>query len=191
VRLTVFFVADFINKSICCQLILGQVSYKNKKGKAIKGLLTNNLRYYQTHFVERETNLSNKRKLTQLSTELLCIKEDCYTEVTSELESASWYKFFTNGTGNYVYVIYDDMYIEDGVTHLSSFIEQYPEAQIKVYVFANGPYPYTEEFESIAGNIELAALPDAIYKAYQNILPKQNKEFVPELEEESPVEFDQ
>jgi adenine-specific DNA-methyltransferase len=151
----------------------------------------NNLRYYKTDFVERETSLTNKRKLTQLSTELLCIKEDCYTEVTIKLEKVNWHKFFTNGNGNYVYVIYDDMYIEDSVAHLSSFIEQNPEAQIKVYVFANGPYPYTEEFESIAGNIELAALPDAIYKAYQNILPKQNKEFVPELEEESPVEFDQ
>jgi len=72
---------------------------------------------------------------------LLCIKEDCYTEVTSQLENSSWHKFFTNGTGNYVYVIYDDIYIEDGVTHLSSVIEQNLEAQIKVYVFAKGPYP--------------------------------------------------
>jgi adenine-specific DNA-methyltransferase len=165
--------------------------YTDSEGNNINGLKNNNLRYYQTDFVERETSLSNKRKLTQLSTELLCIKEDCYTEVTSHLENASWHKYFTNGSGNYVYVIYDDMYIEDGVSHLSSFIEGNPEAKIKVYVFANGPYPYTEEFESIANNIELAALPDAIYKAYQNILPKQNKEFIPELEEESPVEFDQ
>jgi len=87
-------------------------------------------------------------------------------------------------------IIYDDMYIEDGVSHLSSFIEGNPGAKIKVYVFANGPYPYTEEFESIANNIELAALPDAIYKAYQNVLPKQNKDFIPELEEESPIEFE-
>ncbi|WPY97066.1 site-specific DNA-methyltransferase [Christiangramia sp. OXR-203] len=165
--------------------------YVNKKGKEMPFYPKNNLRYYKTDFIERETSLTNKRKLTQLSTELLCIKENCYTEVTSQLESTSWHKFFTNGTGNYVYVIYDDMYIEDGVTHLSRFIENNPEAQIKVYVFANGPYPYTEEFEAIAENIELAALPDAIYKAYQNILPKQNKEFIPELEEESPVEFDQ
>lgn len=164
--------------------------YINAKGEKVSSLNRNNLRYYQTDFVERETSLTNKRKLTQLSTELLSIKEDCYIEVTSQLENASWHKFFTNGSKNYVYVIYDDMYIEDGVNYLSNFIEQNPEAQIKVYVFANGPYPYTEEFEAIAENIELAALPDAIYKAYQNILPKQNKEFVPELEEESPVEFD-
>jgi hypothetical protein len=38
-------------------------------------------------------------------------------------------------------VIYDDIYIEDGVTHLSSVIEENLEAQIKVYVFAKGPYP--------------------------------------------------
>jgi adenine-specific DNA-methyltransferase len=169
-------------------LIEGYVDSNNKK---ILGLDKNNLRYYKTDFVERKTSISNKQKLTQLSTELLCIKEDCYTEVPSKLENVAWHKFFTNGSGNFVYVIYDDMYIEDAVTHLINFVEQNPEAQIKVYVFANGPYPYTEEFEVIAENIELAALPDAIYKAYQNILPKQNKEFVPELEEESPVEFDQ
>jgi adenine-specific DNA-methyltransferase len=160
---------------------------KSNEGKELK---KNNLRYYQTKLVERNPNLSNKRKLIQFSTELLCIKEDCYTEVTSHLENASWHKYFTNGSGNFVYVIYDDMYIEDGVSHLSSFIEGNPGAKIKVYVFANGPYPYTEEFESIANNIELAALPDAIYKAYQNVLPKQNKDFIPELEEESPIEFE-
>ena len=170
------------------RIIQGFADLKNER---IPGLSKNNLRYYQTDLVERETSLSNKRKLTQLSTELLCIKEDCYNEVTSQLESVGWHKFFSNGNNKFVYVIYDDFYVEDGVAHLSNFIEQNPKAQIKVYVFANGPYPYTEEFETVAQNIELAALPDAIYKAYQNILPKQNKEFVPELEEESPVEFDQ
>ncbi len=169
-------------------LIEGYVDSNNKE---ILGSAKNNLRYYKTDFIERETSISNKHKLTQLSTELLCIKENCYTVVDAQLETSNWHKFFTNGTGNFVYVIYDDMYIEDGVSHLTNFIAENPKAQIKVYVFANGPYPYTEEFDAIAENIELAALPDAIYKAYQNILPKQHKEFVPELEEESPVEFDQ
>lgn len=163
----------------------------NSTGKEAPIFKENNLRYYKTEFVERITNLSNKRKLTLLSTELLCIKEDCYLEITSQLETANWHKFFTNGSRNYVYLIYDDMNIEKGIAYLSSFIVNNPEARIKVYVFANGPYPYTEEFEAIAENIELAALPDAIYKAYQNILPKQNKEFIPDLEEESPVEFNQ
>lgn len=159
--------------------------YKTKKGKEIKGLTNNNLRYYKTAFVDREPSLQNKRQLTQLATELLCIKEDCYTEVTSTLGNEAWHKLFTNNQGQYVYVIYDDMYIEEAVEALTAFVaKQEPESKIKVYVFANGQYAYHEEFEEIAANITLAALPDAIYKAYQNVLPKENKEFVPELEEE-------
>lgn len=159
--------------------------YTNAKGEKIEGLKNNNLRYYQTAFVDREPSLQNKRQLTQLATELLCIKEDCYQEVTSQLNQEAWNKFFTNGRGQYVYVIYDDFYIDEAVAALTAFVEkESPESRIKVYVFANGQYAYHEEFEELADNITLAALPDAIYKAYQNILPKENKEFVPELEED-------
>jgi adenine-specific DNA-methyltransferase len=145
----------------------------------------NNLRYYQCDFVNREPSLANKRQLTQLATELLCIKEDSYQEVTSTLNSEAWNKLFTNGNGQYVYVVYDDLYIEEAVEALTQFVAQEaPESKIKVYVFANGQYAYAEEFEDIAENITLAALPDAIYKAYQNVLPKENKDFVPVLEED-------
>lgn len=164
--------------------------YQTPKGKDIEGLTNNNLRYFQTDFVDREPSLSNKRQLTKLATELLCIKEDCYKEITSQLASEDWHKFFTGAKGNYVYVVYDDMHIEEAVSLLTNFLAKHKEAKIKVYVFSNGQYPYAEEFEDVANNITLAALPDAIYKAYQNVLPKQNKEFIPELEEESPEEFD-
>lgn len=167
--------------------------------KRIKELMTNpengnftnsNLRYFKTSFIDREPSLANKRQLTLLATELLCIKEDCYKEITSELASKNWHKLFTGANSHYVYIIYDDAFIEEAVELLKAFITQNPEAQIKVYVFSNGQYAYAEEFEEVAKNIRLAALPDAIYKAYQYILPKQNKEFIPELEEETPVEFD-
>jgi adenine-specific DNA-methyltransferase len=101
----------------------------------------------------------------------------------------AWNKLFTNGKGQFVYVVYDDLYIEEAVEALTQFVTQEaPESKIKVYVFANGQYAYAEEFEDIAENITLAALPDAIYKAYQNVLPKENKEFVPVLEEDIDVE---
>lgn len=162
--------------------------YTNSKGEEIPGLKRNNLRYYKTDFVSRETSLANKRKLTAMATELLCIKEDCYTEITSKLQKAPWHKLFSNTQGRYVYIVYDDLEIETAVSLLEGFIEQNPEASITVYVFSNGPYAYAEEFESVATNIDLAALPDAIYKAFQNILPKQNRDFVPELDEDSPNE---
>lgn len=159
--------------------------YTNEKGKEMPSFPNNNLFMYKTAFVDREPSLQNKRQLTQLATELLCIKEDCYIEVTSTIGDEAWHKLFTNNQGQYVYVIYDDMYIEEAVETLTAFVtKQAPESKIKVYVFANGQYAYHEEFEEIAVSITLAALPDAIYKAYQNVLPKENKEFVPELEEE-------
>jgi len=163
--------------------------YTNAKGEQVEGLRNNNLRYYQCDFVEREPSLAYKRQLTLLATELLCIKEDCYQEATTTFNSEAWNKLFTNGKGQYVYVVSDDLYIEEAVEALTQFVAQEaPESKIKVYVFANGQYAYAEEFEEIAENITLAALPDAIYKAYQNVLPKENKEFVPVLEEDIDVE---
>jgi adenine-specific DNA-methyltransferase len=164
-------------------------SYTNQKGKGMPFFPNNNLHYYQCDFVEREPSLANKRQLTHLAAELLCIKEDCYQEVTRALNTESWNKLFTNGKGQFVYVVYDDLYIEEAVEALTQFVTQEaPESKIKVYVFANGQYAYAEEFEDIAENITLAALPDAIYKAYQNVLPKENKEFLPVLEEDIDVE---
>ena len=158
--------------------------YKAHNGDNIESLHNNNLRYYKCDFIERDTSLSNKRKLTKLATELLSIKEDCYTEVTSIINKKNWNKLFTNGLDKYIYVVYDDLYIDEAVSALKDFVPSYNEAVIKVYVFSNGTYPYTEEFEDIASNITLAALPDAIYKAYQNVLPSKEREAIPELEDE-------
>lgn len=162
--------------------------YTNSKGIEVPGLAGNNLRYYKTTLLGREPSLKNKRELTHLATELLCIKEDCYTDITTELGEQNWHKLFSNEKENCVYVVYDDLYIEDAVEALKTFINKNPQAKIKVYVFANGQYAYAEEFEEIAESITLAALPDAIYKAYQNVLPKENKDFIPVLEDETSVE---
>ena len=70
---------------------------------------------YQCDFVDREPSLSNKRQLTLLATELLCIKEDCYKEITSELAKEKWHKLFTGANGHYVYIIYDDAFIEEAL----------------------------------------------------------------------------
>ena len=146
----------------------------------------NNLRYYRSEFVSREPSTKNKRELTKLSTELLCIKEDCYTDCTSDVvkKKNNWLTVFSNGQEKYLVVIYDDEKIEEGVEALQKLIDdKTPKQQIKVYVFSNGQYPYTEEFEEVLPHITLCALPEAIYKAYMNVLPKRQRKQVPELEE--------
>jgi adenine-specific DNA-methyltransferase len=159
--------------------------YTNVKGKEMPSFPNNNLFMYKTKFVDREPSLQNKRQLTKLATELLCIKEDCYTETGFTMLQQDWNKSFKDKNGKLLFVVYDDMYIEDAVSLLEHIIIDNNFIEVKVYVFANGQYAYHEEFESIAEYITLAALPDAIYKAYQNVLPKENKEFIPELEEEN------
>lgn len=167
--------------------------YTNAKGAAVEGLKNNNLRYFKSEFAPREKSLKNKRELTKLATELLCIKEDCYTDCTAEITDGknAWLGIFTNGRGQYLCVIYDDSRIDEGVEALQRLIDfKNPEPPVKVYVFSNGQYPYTEEFEEILERITLCALPDTIYKAYHNVLPKPQRTVIPELEEPTAQEVE-
>lgn len=156
--------------------------YTNAKGVAVEGLKNNNLRYYKSEFVSRETSLKNKRELTYLATELLCIKEDCYTAFPSK---EKWFKAFTSKSTQFI-VIYDEMRIEDSFEIIEALHAQKSnDNPVKVYVFSHGQYPFTEDFEEVLPFITLCALPDAIYKAYQNVLPKKKREVVPVLEEDA------
>lgn len=156
-----------------CQRILKK--YVNKKGKEMQFFPKNNLRYFKSEFVSREPSLKNKRELTQLATELLCIKEDCYTEQKINIKQA---KLFANNNVTLL-ILFDDHIIPQAV----EFIKGIEAPEIKVYVFSMGSDPYTEDFAEVLDKITLCALPDAIYKAYQNVLPKKNR-VVPIIEEE-------
>ena len=150
--------------------------YKNKKGLEIPTYIENNLRYYRTDYVERKPSLKNKKALTKLATELLCIRENCYYEITSQINKFKWNKLFTNKENLYTYVIYNDNHIDEAVEELQKFIDNTEnKPEIKVYVFSKGQYPYTEDFDEIKEYVELCALPDVIYKAYLNVLPKTAK----------------
>lgn len=149
--------------------------YTNAKGVEVEGLTHNNLRYYKSEFVSREPSLKNKRELTQLATELLCIKEDCYTEKKISIKQA---RLFANSKVTLL-ILFDDHIIPQAVEYIKGI--EAPE--IKVYVFSMGSDPYTEDFAEVLDKVTLCALPDAIYKAYQNVLPKKNR-VVPIIEEE-------
>lgn len=161
--------------------------YTNAKGEKVDGLTNNNLRYYKSEFVGREPSIKNKKEITRLATELLCIKEDIYSEqkqIGGYQLNATYVRCFQQGQ-LYLLVIYDEDVIEQMVEVIQSVVTADTDrnTHFKVYVFSNGQYPYTEEFEEVLPYITLCALPDAIYKAYQNVLPKRQRQQVPELEE--------
>jgi adenine-specific DNA-methyltransferase len=107
---------------------------------------------------------------------LLCIKEDCYTEQKIKIKQA---KLFANARITLL-ILFDDHIIPDAV----DLIKGMDAKEIKVYVFSMGSDPYAEDFAEVLDKVTLCALPDAIYKAYQNVLPKK-KRTVPLLEEVS------
>lgn len=156
------------------RIIMG---YSNAKGLLVSGLKRNNLRYYKTDFVSKERTIKIKKQLTLLATEMLCIKEDIYCEQISLLEfnfSQQTIRCFVENE-KYLFIVYDEEYIEMLVPLIYQINSPF---KIKVYVFSPGQYPFTEEFEDIINKVDVCALPDAIYKAYMNVLPiKSDRRF--------------
>ena len=145
--------------------------YTKPNGEAVEGLHNNNLRYYRTAFVGRSRSVQNMRRLVNLSTDMLCIKEDLYTEKKQFAGQQTYkgvFRFFDNGKKQML-VIYREEVIADLVPLIAS--TDYAEP-IKVYVFSPSEDPWEAEFEDVADKVQLCALPQAIYNTYKRILPK-------------------
>ena len=147
--------------------------YTTPKGQEVEGLRQNNLRYYRTHLLPRERTNRNMRALVNASTDLLCIKENIYHE---EREFAglkfkpSVARYFHQGD-NRMLVIYNEAAIQLVVQYVAE-CGATKEHPIKIYTFSDGPYAYNDEFKQVLPLVELCALPEAIYQAYRNVLPK-------------------
>lgn len=164
--------------------------YTKPNGEEVAGLANNNLRYYRTEFLPRERSVKNMRNLVQASTGLLCIKNDLYTEATfgGRKMNQKYARYFEHGNKRML-VIYD----ERAIPFIANIIKTMPDGEkIKVYVFSHGSYAYDDEFADVEGRVELCALPQAIYDAYQKVLPKRKPKFLAEeLAEETEKGGDQ
>ena len=158
--------------------------YTTPKGEEVPGLTGNTLRYYRTDFISRDRSPRNMRALVAASTDLLCIKNDIYKEarLAGRNINPKIARYFAEG-GRSMLVIYDERAIS-AITEILEAVEPGKE-KIKVYVFSAGSYAYDDEFEEVADKVELCALPDAIYQAYQKVLPKRRPKFLPEAREKN------
>lgn len=149
--------------------------YTTPKGEEIAGLTANTLRYYRTDYVSRSRSMRNMRKLMSLSTDMLCIKEDLYTELPKFGEQQTYpgvFRYFDNGKKRMMII-----YREEAVSQLVDLISAADyDGKMKVYVFSPSEDPWEGEFEEVADKVELCALPQAIYNAYKRILPKKKDE---------------
>ena len=158
--------------------------YTTPKGEEVPGLTGNTLRYYRTDFISRDRSPRNMRALVAASTDLLCIKNDIYKEakLAGRNINPKIARYFAEG-GRSMLVIYDERAIS-AIVKILETVEPGKE-KIKVYVFSAGSYAYDDEFEVVADKVQLCALPDAIYQAYQKVLPRRRPKFLPEAMEEN------
>lgn len=158
--------------------------YTTPKGEEVEGLHDNNLRYYRTNFLSRDKSVKNMRQLVRLATDMLCIKNDVYTEAEfcGKKINPNIARYFDNGQGNRMLVIYE----ERAISLLVQLMAQAEDDGIKtmVYVFSPGADPYTDDFEDVAERVKLCALPSAIYEAYKRVLPKRKPKFLDEALQE-------
>ena len=153
------------NKRVIC-------GYTTPKGEQVAGLTGNTLRYYKTDFVGRTRSVQNMRRLVNLSTDMLCIKENLYTEQPTfcgERTHRGVFRYFANGQKQMLVI-----YREEAIDRLVELIYGMDvKGKIKIYVFSPGEDPWEDSFYDVSDKVELCALPAAIYNAYRRILPKK------------------
>ncbi len=154
--------------------------YTTPKGEKVEGLHNNNLRYYRTTFLSRDKSVKNMRQLVRLATDMLCVKNDVYTETLfcGKKINPNIARHFDNGQGKRMLVIYE----ERAISLLVQLMAQTEDDGIKtmVYVFSPGADPYTDDFEDVAERVKLCALPSAIYETYKRVLPKRKPKYLEE-----------
>lgn len=145
--------------------------YTTPKGVDVAGLKDNSLRYYRTAFVGRRRTPQNMRRLMMLASDMLCIKNDLYTELDefggmATLENG--FRYFSDGEKQML-IVYDETAI---YTLVDLLLEMKVAQPIITYVFSPANDPWRAEFEDVADKVRLTALPAAIYNAYKRVLPK-------------------
>lgn len=133
--------------------------YENENGRAIEGF-GGNLKYFKTDFVDAEITDINLKKLIQRSTEMLCLREDCFHRIKSQL----FYSIFTNDNGKYLGIVYDD----EGIEPLKEEIRVIGQ-KMNIYVFSLDESAREEEFEDMAEMVDLKPIPSAILNVYRRL----------------------
>ena len=161
--------------------------YTKPNGEVVEGLHDNNLRYYRTAFVGRRRTPQNMRRLMLLASDMLCIKENLYTELDTfgKLQTLeNGFRYFAH-SDKQMLIIYDEETIYTIIEQLEQMTVEEP---IIVYVFSPGNDAWNSEFVTVSDKVRLTALPSAIYNAYKRVLPKpKDINLIPETEASEPM----
>jgi len=156
-----------------CRVIQG---YTTPKGVAVPGITHNSLRYYRCVApVPRTPTLRHRRELVRRATDLLCLKESCYQPLPGTPADGAFRAFGSASAATVI--VYDDLAVEAAAAFVAALptpaLAPASQPWCAVYVFAPGSYAYQEEFGAVAARVRLSALPEALYRAWQHLLPQE------------------
>ena len=133
--------------------------YKNPKSEKVEGLGCN-LKYFKTSFVDSEPTDQNKKILVSQSTEMLCLKEDCFDLVTL----GESFKIFKNHNNRYLGIVYN----HKGIKPFKKAVLKLNK-KVNAYVFSLIDVVDEDEFEEILSLVTLKPIPSAILNTYKRI----------------------
>lgn len=144
--------------------------YTKPDGEHVEGLYNNNIRYYRIDFVSREHTLQNRRELMEKSIDLLCIKENLYTELPRFGRiclNPNGARYFADNKKQMLII-----YIPEFIPYFVKEIDKMEVSEpIKVYVYAPDRYAYDDEFSIVRDKVSLCALPQNIIEAMARVMP--------------------
>ena len=150
--------------------------YTTPKGEFVEGLKNNNLRYYKVDFKDREQTHQSNRKLCHDLKDLLCIKEDIYQEQHQFgslpfVGKERMIRYFAED-GKDMLMVYDTRVIPFIVKEIEKMGKK--EQPLKIYIFADGAYPYADDFASVINKVSLVPMPYAYYRGIKDSLPEES-----------------
>ena len=138
------------------KIIRGYTKSKNEK---IDGL-GSNLLYFKTSFVDSEPTDQNKKNIVAQSTEMLCLKENCFELI----KDGKQFKIFKNSAGSHVGIVY----YYDGI-HLFKKEVLKLKVKINTYVFSLVDNVDPDDFTDVHQWVSLKPIPSAILNVYRRI----------------------
>lgn len=150
--------------------------YTTPKGEHVEGLKNNNLRYYKVGFVPRQKTDENMLLLAKNSIGMLCIKNDLYHEepLGGLSNETKGYRYFHEGDRRMLVILNTDL--------IGAIVKELEQMNITdpmpTYVYCNGHYPYTDDFEDVREKVDLYPIPYSIYGACEKGMPKMDDPLV-------------
>lgn len=117
------------------------------------------LKYFQTDFVDAEPTDKNKKKLTEMAKDMLCLKEGTFEKIIDRKEFKIYKK-----TNHYTGIIFDQMAIPNFKEAIAKI-----KGELSVYIFSLGDDSFEDEFNDVKQKVNLSPIPEVILRVYRRI----------------------